>query len=116
MDKGVGIGEVIALHKALGGGGGSSGGGVLVVHQTVTQDGNNTLYTLDKTYKELTDAINGGTIPYMVVEGDSGMAYSVNLMNFYVQYAADNLSVQFGNTSYDTDSQNGYPVHTESRK
>jgi len=110
------IGEVIALIKAFGSGGGSSGGGVLVVHQTVTQSGNDTLYTLDKTYKELTDAINGGTIPYMVVENDAGTEYNVYLMKYFAQYAADDLAVQFGNKTYNTDSQNGYPVHVESGK
>ena len=34
----------------------SSGGGVLVVHQTVTQDGDDKLYTLDKTYAEIVAA------------------------------------------------------------
>lgn len=110
-------GEVIALIKAFGGGsGGGGGGGVLVVHQTVTQDGDDTLYTLDKTYKELTDAINGGTIPYMVVESDNGVEYNVYLMSFYAQYAADDLCVKFSNKLYYTDSQNGYPVHTETGK
>ena len=53
MEKGVGIGEVIALHKALGGGGGSSGGGVLVVTITETE---NTI-TADKTAEEIINAM-----------------------------------------------------------
>lgn len=64
-----GIGETIALVKALGGsGGGSSGGGVLVVTDT---DG-----TLDKTWQEIHDAMAAGQIPVVgYVDGnDAGIS------------------------------------------
>ena len=54
-------GEVIALAKAFGGGsggGGSSGGGVLVVNGTPSGDG----VVLDKTCKEIWDAMKSGGV------------------------------------------------------
>ena len=66
-----GIGEIVALAKGLGGsGGGSSGGGVLVVHETISEG----THSLDKTWKEISDAANAGTIIYYISQnaGEEG--------------------------------------------
>jgi hypothetical protein len=68
MDKGVGIGEVIALSKVFGGGGGSSGGGVLVVNISEKKDSKSgdtkgpvtTPYVCDKTAGEMWSALTNG--------------------------------------------------------
>lgn len=73
MDKGVGIGEVIALHKALGGGGGSSSGGVLVVHIALNGD----YWVCDKTASEIWTASQSGVVLFMFGDSTEGTIYSL---------------------------------------
>jgi hypothetical protein len=90
-------GEVIALIKAFGGGG-SSGGGVLVVDA----DSN---YALNKTYKEITDAV----ISVMRINNGDGNYSFQQLKNFgYDEH--DGYYVTYGGDSFVTDSENGYPA------
>lgn len=104
-------GEVIALIKAFGGGGGgSSGGGALKVGVNVTESGNKTIYTLDKTWKQISDAIENGTIPY-VIDYDSGFVNTLASITAYEQDGAMVYVVEFGRT-YETDSENGYPYRS----
>lgn len=82
----------------------ASGGGVLVV--TVT-DG-----TLDKTWKEISDAAESGTISVLKAESDSMFRFTL-LSSVFVQ--GDVYYVDFGNEGidfeeYSTDSETGYPV------
>ena len=111
MDKGVGIGEVIALAKTFGGGGGSSGGGVLVVN--ITWEGQTA--TCDKTAGEMYDAYkNGGLI--LCDEGEDwgsirtvvGAEYE-DSYNFYVFLYAPSNSM----TNFTAESANDYPSYTD---
>ena len=108
-----GIGEIVALAKGLGGsGGGSSGGGALKIGVTATQSGDDTIYTLDKTYKQIVDAVNGGIIPYICMD----MA-GVTVVKMLAEYSFDGAvySLDFGPV-YSTTSENGYPSYTDGGK
>ena len=113
MDKGVGIGEVIALHKALGGGGGSSGGGVLRVNMT-TEDG---VAVLDKTWEEIVEAIKGGVLPY-VYKDNMGLIGNIFYIYDYeddIRHAMYNVSIKGidgTSTTFTTSSKTGYPTHS----
>ena len=107
MEKGVGIGEVIALHKALGGGGGSSGGGVLVAHI------DNNTGVIDKTWQEIHDALSNGTI--VVVSTPADQAEYPTSLNYIssVEKEGGAYNIYF---TYDNEnpamaatSANGYP-------
>ena len=116
MDKGVGIGEVIALHKALGGGGGSSGGGALRVNKTV-EDG---VAVLDKTWEEIVEAIKGGVLPY-VYEENMGLKCIGNIFYIYkyeedISRAMYNVSIKDNYGTYmtfTTSSKTGYPIYSD---
>lgn len=83
MDKGVGIGTVIALHRALGGGGGggggSSGGGALIVDVNVTEEDLTIITTANKTAGEI---INAMPLVYVVDEDVGDAATSVTFRYF----------------------------------
>ena len=106
-------GEVIALIKAFGGGGGgSSGGGVLVVNETISEG----THTLDKTWKEISDAANAGTIIYYIIQsgGDEGtIMYATRIVYDGVAYCAD-FSKIGGNPYkfFESETENGYPSYT----
>lgn len=101
-------GEVIALIKAFGGsGGGSSGGGALVVHASDAE-----LPVLDKTWTEIKNAWDGGSIVITVTAGND-ITY---LATVPAQYGEDVFVVSFmmsGTTDtnvYVASSANGYPA------
>ena len=101
MEKGVGIGEVIALHKALGGGGGSSGGGVLVVNLVNAETGE-----LDKTWKEISDA---GFSVLKFVNGEETGFVAISLFGYD---SGDNqYYVQYGDDDFAANSQTDYPTY-----
>lgn len=104
MDKGVGIGEVIALHKALGGGG-SSGGGMLVVHDARG--------TLDKTWQEIHDAVVAGQFIVIQFENDDGIFWSyissVESDSSYYRVNVFNPG-PMATSEFGTDSPTGYPA------
>lgn len=95
-----------------GGGGGSSGGGALKINVTVTQSGNETTFTLDKTYKQIVDAVNGGIIPY-ICNADSSDGVIVVLKKYFL--GGTGYVVEF-DTGYSTTSENGYPSFTSGGK
>lgn len=92
-----------AIANGGGGGGGSSGGGALRVNVVAESGGK----TLDKTWKQISDAIENGTIPY-VVDNESGFVNTLSSITAYEQDGAMVYIVEFGQT-YETDSENGYP-------
>lgn len=90
-------------------GGGSSGGGVLVVHQTVS----GTTYTLDKTWKEIRDAMKVGVV-VMEVESYNDS----NVMETYVIYDASykgegDFEILSSYGIYVAEAQNDYPFFTD---
>lgn len=92
MDKGVGIGEVIALAKTFGGGGGSSGGGVLMVTLTLNGSGK---YAANKTAGEIYAAASGGgwvtfhyTDSYGADSYDIMRGFSIDETGYYVSTEA----------------------------
>lgn len=114
MEKGVGIGEVIALHKALGGGGGSSGGGVLVVHE----DKNG---TLDKTWEEISDAVSEKPVLIIYPDGSTTkIMYVVSVMQpskpgmkYYVKAFYPFIDFESSIVNFTADTYDGYPVVQE---
>ena len=96
-----------------------SGGGVLVVNVTEEETGESIVYTMDKTWKEIHDALVSG--PVQVVYGDSD-EWEVTYVSHIFGYAGDYgviLSNGFtafpgAGEAYATDSENGYPSYTES--
>lgn len=79
----------------------SSGGG-LVVHS----DENG---TLDKTWKQISDAVENGAIPYMI-SGDDEAKY-VTILSQVLAYDDGGVMHYVANFGYNyqTDSENGYP-------
>ena len=108
MDKGVDIGTAIALAKTFGGGGGSSVGGVLMVNVDMQTR------TLDKTWKEISDA------PFAVLKfphpemGGTALAY--NTITYIISgstYKVRFNDPSYGVTEFTTDSEDGYPSFSE---
>ena len=102
-------GEVIALIKAFGGSGGGGGGSsVLVVHASDAE-----LPVLDKTWTEIKDAWDSGSI-VITVTADNDITY---LSSVPAQYGEDTFVVSFmisGTTDvnvYVATSANGYPAY-----
>lgn len=85
-------------------GGGGSGGGVLVVNVNVTREGNDTTYTLDKTWQEIMDA----DLAIEVINGESTKETAI--ITEVAQVGA-NYGVT-GAREYATDSASGYPSVT----
>lgn len=106
-------GEVIALIKAFGGGGGSSGGGALVVNETISEG----THTLDKTWKEISDAANAGTIIYYIsqIAGDEGyIMYAQRIVYDGVAYCAYFSGIGVNQYAYfESETENGYPSYTD---
>lgn len=99
------LGTEIALIKALGGnGGGGTGGGVLVVNVSITRDGNNTTYTLDKTWQEIVDAD-------LAIEVSNGESTKETAIITEVAQVGASYNVT-GARQYETDSVSGYPSVT----
>lgn len=106
-------GEVIALIKAFGGGGGSSGGGVLMVHETISES----THTLDKTWKQISDAANAGTIIYYITQDgyDEGhIMYATRIVYDGVFYCAYFSNIGGGAiyAAFESETENGYPSYT----
>ena len=94
-----GIGEIVALAKGLGGSGGGSSGGVLVVDM----DSN---YVLNKTYKEIADAV----ISVLRVNHDDEY-YDFQWLTSYGYDGYSGYYVTYGGGgTFVTDSENGYPA------
>lgn len=91
----------IALSKGSGGGGGGSGGGFLKVGI------NPETGALDKTWKEIYDALYEGKYVCIVI-GDENGALQTSVTSAYI--AGTDYTVETITDSYLTDSENGYPV------
>lgn len=101
--------EIRAIAEMFANMSGSSGGGGMKVGVTVTQSGDDTIHTLDKTYKQIVDAVNGGILPYICKDTDDGTA--VIILQTYGG-GGPICFVEF-DTGYLATSENGYPSHTE---
>lgn len=102
MDKGVGIGEVIALAKAFGGGGGgSSGGGVLVVNATFNETG----AVCDKTAAEMMSAAQTGLVIIKFGPGVYTVIHARLEDGYYTFCAYDN-----GEMNFEAESGTDYPT------
>lgn len=83
-----------------GGGGGGTGGGVLVVN-----DNNG---TLDKTWKEMSDAFDNGGLVY-VYQNMSGVLVKI-IVIITATNNTDMYGVSVNGHQYVTNTENGYPV------
>lgn len=82
------------------GGGGGTGGGILVVHDN---DG-----TLDKTWKEISDAFDAGMLVHAYRNGD-GLLFK-EIITVLVTNNTDIFGVSISGYQYSTNTENGYPV------
>lgn len=100
------IGVAAALAKALGSGGSSpSGGGGLVVHESESSG----VYTLDKTWKEIHDAMTEGT-PVVIIRADGN---DVTIVVACVYAADDEVYIVMPGVNervYVAASQTDYPT------
>ena len=109
MSTGKTIGLINAFGGGISGGGGSSGGGVLVVHASDAE-----LPVLDKTWTEIKDAWDSGSV-VITVTADNDITY---LASVPAQYGEDIFVVSFmisGTTDtnmYIASSANGYPTYS----
>lgn len=120
MDKGgwltVGMGNTIALIKALSGGGGS-GGGVQFIGATYDDSGDNPTITLDKTWKEIYDLIAAGTLCALrfALEKIITIFYVLQVeaeSSTYNVYFFDPSNIDTLRMEFYTNSEDGYPVYT----
>ena len=89
---------------------GGSGSGVFVVH-----DDNNGNGTLDKTWKEINDALSEGPV-FVLFDAVSGGRCCASVIDSYID-EYDNkyiitASIALGTSEYNTDNENGYPSNT----
>lgn len=82
------------------GGGGGTGGGVLVVN-----DDNG---TLDKTWKEISDAFDAGTLVHLYQNANGNLTKTV--VNIIATNNTDLYGVGAHNAQYATTTENGYPA------
>ena len=86
------------------GGGGGTGGGVLVA--TATQSG--AYATLDKTWKELADAMESGIVPVILYnDGTNKYKETVTMIN----ETSDLYSVSTTSFTFEVDTETGYPSY-----
>ena len=95
--------------KWVNGSGGGSGGGFLKVGVTPETG------ALDKTWKQIHDALNAGYYVSLAIETEDGGAYQDSIysaeMTFGDRYGVHSYSLHDNSTSqFITDSENGYPV------
>lgn len=79
--------------------GGGTGGGVLVVN-----DNNG---TLDKTWKEISDAFDAGMLVHVYINEDGNLVKII--LNMTITNNVDMFGVLVNSDTYDTDTENGYP-------
>ena len=84
------------------GGGGGTGGGAMVA--TATKSG--AYVTLDKTWKELADAMESGIVPVVLyIDGTNKYKETVTI----IQEASDYYYANTSSFSFETDTETGYP-------
>lgn len=95
---------------------GSSGGGALKVGVTETESGNETTYTLDKTWKQISDTVNGGGVAYTMPItdfGDNNMEAYIDVLTYWSSSSDNGYVVKFGKgPNYTAAEENGYPSYT----
>lgn len=98
--------------------------GNMIVHETVTKDGNTTICTLDKTWKEINDVFMAGGGVYIMnnYTGSQDTGYIRRFITYVgsgeepsgayyiVRFQSKNTSASL---EYYADSENGYPVYNE---
>ncbi len=98
------------LAKAFEGVTPGGGGGVLVIHETVS--GNT--HTLDKTWKQIADAIDSGVLPYAVIIDEVGKNIIKNIFIVdSVAFGSGRYIVGVNDNGYATTDENGYPSFSE---
>ena len=104
-------GQVLVYNAATGKweNGAGEGGGALIVHRTYDEE--HGIYTLDKTWKEIADAILVG--PVLLLLDDIGYGeYNVSSITIdYVEINNGNYVVNCIQGTFETDSENGYPSY-----
>lgn len=108
------------------GAGGGGGGGAMVVSVTKTKSGDDNIYTLNKTWKEIKDALEAGTsVAIIRTNTDYVMWYYVYgaslLINTYLIDDANPAGNSYesavqSDDPFAADSENGYPSITVSDK
>lgn len=98
-----------AIAEVAGSGGG--GGGGLVVHDTESSG----VHTLDKTWKEIHDAMSaGGSVVVVAGSVDEGYYTLCGVVCEFTlgTYSVSILTTGGGSVSYETLSETGYPSYT----
>ena len=103
-------GKVIGLINALagdGGSGGGSSGGVLVVHETENEP-----FTLEKTWKEIHDVYEAGTVVMLYPSSEPGGIYYLTSVSQDPLSGKYGVNFQAGELSYYyvADTPSDYPV------
>lgn len=101
------------LNKLENGVANSAGDGNLIVHETVTEDGDSTIYMLDKTWQELYDMMPTHSIMVLrdYEDGNSYARYSDRVSGMH--YVSSQYSVESGSTQYTCNNPNEYPRYRE---
>lgn len=102
-------GQTLVYNAATGKWENGPAGGALIVHRS--HDEEHGIYTLDKTWKEIADAILVG--PVLLLLDDIGYGeYNVSSIPIdYVEIRNGNYRVSCSQGEFDTDSENGYPYY-----
>ena len=94
--------QAIIDNGSGGGGGGGTGGGTMVA--TATQSG--AYVTLDKTWKELADAMESGIVPVVLnIDGTNKYKETVTV----IRETSDLYSVSTTSFIFEVDTETGYP-------
>lgn len=86
------------------------GGGTsepLIVNESATADGDNTIYTLDKTWKEISDALPN---VYVLMDSPNLPKVSVLGVAHGRRYTVSVMDISNSVRIYATDAENGYPT------
>ena len=92
----------------------------VVVHITITQEGNTITYTLDKTYRQIKDALESGVLPIILEDGGNGL-YRVSGVTYFGFNASQNVYGVGVNSGVLTDAplttstEDGYPTASVQR-
>ena len=112
------------IAKALGGGEGGTGGGSFVIHVNETTIDNGTKYELDKTWQEVSDAIEAGMycciVGYLPAADDSDemVPSQLAISGVFIEEGSYCLSdLNRLPTNFSADTKDGYPYNllTETR-
>ena len=87
----------------------TSGGGVFYVN-VLTNEG---VISLDKTWKEIHDALTVNKQAVFLIEDVDGYYTVSPLSAIYVDASVYYIEIYGGNTSYTADNENGYPIYAD---